>query len=69
LGGQNSWSEEWVPLLILLNVIEDAWIFLTIAKDGAQKSLVGVYVHDQKLMSQALELQNFEVESYGVYLT
>ncbi len=45
------------------------WIFLTIAKDGAQKSLVGVYVHDQKSMSQALELQNFEVESYGVYLT
>jgi hypothetical protein len=44
------------------------WIFLTIAKDGAQKSLVGVYVHDQKSMSQALELQNFEVERYGVYL-
>jgi hypothetical protein len=59
-----------VPLLILLNVIEDVvWIFLTIAKDGAQKSLVGVYVHDQKSMSQALELQNFEVERYGVYLT
>jgi len=58
-----------VPLLILLNVIEDVvWIFLTIAKDGAQKSLVGVYVHDQKSMSQALELQNFEVERYGVYL-
>jgi hypothetical protein len=59
-----------VPLLILLNLIEDVvWIFLTIAKDGAQKSLVGVYVHDQKSMSQALELQNFEVERYGVYLT
>ncbi len=59
-----------MPLLILLNVIEDVvWIFLTIAKDGAQKSLVGVYVHDQKSMSQALELQNFEVERYGVYLT
>jgi hypothetical protein len=58
-----------VPLLILLNLIEDVvWIFLTIAKDGAQKSLVGVYVHDQKSMSQALELQNFEVERYGVYL-
>lgn len=58
-----------MSLLILLNVIEDVvWIFLTIAKDGAQKSLVGVYVHDQKSMSQALELQNFEVESYGVYL-
>lgn len=58
-----------MPLLILLNVIEDVvWIFLTIAKDGAQKSLVGVYVHDQKSMSQALELQNFEVERYGVYL-
>jgi hypothetical protein len=42
-----------VPLLILLNVIE---------------YIVSI-VHDQKLMSQALELQNFEVESHGVYLT
>jgi hypothetical protein len=31
-----------VPLLIFLNVIEDVvWIFLNVAEDGAQESLVG----------------------------
>lgn len=51
-----------MPLLILLNVIEDVWIVFSVAKNSPKIFSWGLNVHDQKLMSQALELQNFEVE-------